>query len=51
MKDIDETRWYMHHFDGDPAERESVRLTCEIFKTLAVVLFGVFVLAITGVIT
>lgn len=40
MRDIDEVRWYMFHFDGDPAERESIRLTVEIFKTLAVLLLA-----------
>lgn len=48
MRDIDETRWYLFHFDGDPAERESIRLTWEIFKTLAVILFAVFVLMLAG---
>lgn len=46
MNDIDETRWYIFHFDGDPAERESIRLTVEIFKTLAVLVFGLLVMGV-----
>lgn len=38
---IDETRWLISHFDGDRLERESVRLTVEILKTLAVILLGI----------
>ena len=41
---IDETRWYINHFDGDPIEARAMRLTCEIFKTLAVIVFASAVL-------
>jgi len=41
--DINETRWYMYHFDGDPIEAESIRITVEVFKTLAVMMFATVV--------
>ncbi len=46
MRRIDDLRWLMSHFDGDALEKESVRLTGEIFKTLAVLLFGALVLGV-----
>ena len=35
--------WYIAEFDGDPIEKEAIRLTVEIFKTGAVILFGFLV--------
>jgi hypothetical protein len=48
MWNIDETRWYMGHFDPCPIEAEARRLTVEIFKTLAVILFGIAVIGVLG---
>jgi len=42
--DINETRWYMQHFDADPIEQKSVHLTVEVFKTLAVVALAVVII-------
>lgn len=41
---IDETRWMMFHFEPDALEQASIAFTIEIFKTLAVVIFGLIVM-------
>ena len=43
---INKTRWFMHHFDADPIEQESIRITAEVLKTLVVVVLAAFVLYI-----
>ena len=45
MRRIDEIRWMMN-YDDDPIQDESIRLTKEIFKTVAVVIFACFVLVL-----
>jgi len=45
MRRIDEIRWMMN-YDEDPIQDESIRLTKEIFKTLAVCVFGLLVLGV-----
>ena len=45
MKRIDEIRWMMR-YDEDPIQVEATRLTKEIFKTLAVLLFAWAVLEV-----
>lgn len=41
---LNETRWMLDHFEADPLEKESIRITLEILKTAAVVVFGIAVI-------
>ncbi len=46
---IDETRWLIHHFDQvDEIEKASIRLTVEVFKTLAVLILAWFAWELVG---
>ena len=36
--------WLYHHFDDDALETASIRLTLEVFKTVAVIVFAVYVM-------
>jgi len=43
QEQLDETRWMHEHFDDDPLEKESIRITMEILKTVVVLFFGLLV--------